>query len=534
MLLLKIGSAPTSDIVLDSPYVSALNAEMLVGDDGTIMLEDKNSTNGTFVNGNRLTPNVKQPVKRGDLLKFGNVALQWHQVPVLPDPSKYKAIINIGTDLNCDVPVSNQFVSRCHAILYVDKKNKCTIYDYNSKNGTEINGNRMTHKKYIPVKRGDNITVGSADVTEELKKFIPNPFGWVKNVAIGLVAAIALFGIGVGIKPLIFPDPKPDPVPPLTEIQKSVVMVYGHYTMYVQLKDNPIQRDVWEYVMKDQRVKFDYNLLPVVESIPYTGTAFFLDRDGRMATNRHVAVPWENAAESQKKEWGSMAEQFIHEHLPTQINFAEQAAAYDASTSILWPMVKLQALREGNGSLSYVNSLIRQLQNAKYEIVGRIDYFGIAYPGRHYDNIDEFERCTLLDHSDNPDIDLALIQLNNPHTPDNITWVFDPALFKTERLMPQHEKLTWIGYPNGLAWARDTKIHELRPQVRETMCSSNPSKYDFDIQGEIVGGASGSPVFETVTGQLVGVAYARLVDGATYGRVIQAKYLKEMYEKETK
>lgn len=150
MLLLKIGSAPTSDIVLDSPYVSALNAEMLVGDDGTIMLEDKNSTNGTFVNGNRLTPNVKQPVKRGDLLKFGNVALQWHQVPVLPDPSKYKAIINIGTDLNCDVPVSNQFVSRCHAILYVDKKNKCTIYDYNSKNGTEINGNRIAHKKTYP------------------------------------------------------------------------------------------------------------------------------------------------------------------------------------------------------------------------------------------------------------------------------------------------------------------------------------------------------------------------------------------------
>ena len=61
-----------------------------------------------------------------------------------------------------------------------------------------------------------------------------------------------------------------------------------------------------------------------------------------------------------------------------------------------------------------------------------------------------------------------------------------------------------------------------------------PSKYYFDIQGEIVGGASGSPVFDSETGQLVGVAFASRVGGSTYGCAVHAKYLKEMYDKETK
>lgn len=530
MILLKVGSAPNADIVLNSPYVSSQHAEILVGDDGSVMIEDKNSTNGTFVNKKRLTPNSRQLIRRGDLVTFGNESLQWHQVPVLPDMSKFKQVISIGSDFNNDINVTNQFASRYHATLYVDKDGKVFITDYNSRNGTEVNGTRIQKKKQVRIKRGDNITVGSTDITDMVAPYIPGIPKWVKSLAIGIGAVIILGIIGGLVSMFIN---RQEPVPPIEEIQSSVVLVYGQYTMYVEIEDNPIHEDIWNRVMELTGYNYTYGCLPLESDIPYSGTAFFLDQSGRMATNRHVAVPWEYAEETKKKEFRSAAEQYIHNQLPSQINEAT-VEAYDQSNSLLWAMVKLQTRIEGNNSVAYASSLIRQLNNTKRNVVGKIDYFGVAYPGRHYDSRDEFERCTMLDYAKDADIDLALIQLNDPHTPASVKWVFDPGKFNLEKLKPQGCKLTWIGYPNGIVWARDIKTHQLRPQVRETMCSSAPSKYDFDIQGEIVGGASGSPVFETATGQLVGVAYARLIGGATFGRAVQAKYLKEMYDAEVK
>lgn len=529
MILLKIGSDPKNDIVLHSPYVSSMHAELVVNDDGTIIIEDKASTNGTTVNNRPLVANQQERVKRGDLIKFGDAVLPWNQVPVLPDASKYESIINIGSNLGSNIPVNNQFVSRYHATIYVGKDKKAYIYDYNSRNGTEINGNKVPNKKQVRIKRGDNITVGGVDVTDTVKGLLPDPLKWVKVLAGCLLGAVLLAAVA-GVAFWAFGDKEPKRNFDINEAQKAVVLVYGEYSMYLKLQDNPIHQEIWEKVTEQANVKFPYGHLKVGDS-GFTGTAFFLDRQGRMATNRHVAVPWEVADENSKREWRTAAEQLIHSQLPTTVHSEEQIFLYHNSNSLLWDMVYAQTIASGE-DYRYANSLIRQLQNIKWEVVGRLDYFGVAYAGRHYDGIDELSRCTLLQVSDNPEIDLALIQLNDTSSMPALSWVFAPDDFTTERLVPQKDKLMWIGYPNGMTWARDPKIHQLRPQVRETTCSSAPSKFDFDIQGEIIGGASGSPVFEASTGKLVGVAYSRLVDGTTYGRAIQARYLKEMYDKE--
>jgi pSer/pThr/pTyr-binding forkhead associated (FHA) protein len=43
---------------------------------GQVMVEDLNSTNGTFVNGARLTPNQGRPLQAGDELRLGNLPLR--------------------------------------------------------------------------------------------------------------------------------------------------------------------------------------------------------------------------------------------------------------------------------------------------------------------------------------------------------------------------------------------------------------------------------------------------------------------------
>lgn len=521
MKLLKIGSSPSCNIVINSPYVSGVHAEMTILDNGEIFIEDKNSTNGTFVGGQRLTPNVETPVRRGDLVQFGNVQLQWHQVPVLDNPSKYKTILNIGTSHRCDINIDSQFASRYHATMFVDKKGKCFLQDNESKNGTEVNGSKIAKGKKVAIKHGDQIVVADVDVTDQLKPHIPNPFGWIKTAIIAIVAAAVVCGIGFGIWKIL---PSRGKDFDMNKAQSSVVMVWGVYSVYLELENNPIEDDIWKQFINETPGR-----LKVTQSA-YSGTAFFLDREGRMGTNRHVAVPWEYVPEDSIKQWRKDGDELLKSNLKEVYNEQDLGILVN---SVLWPAIFNQSNPERKG-ISPLNALIRQILNAKFNITGELDYFGVAYPGRMYANVDEFQRCTLLDYSKDKDIDIALIQLNDPHTPESVEWVFSPEDFSLDKIEPQKEgeNLCWIGYPNGLAWALDPKIQKLRPQVRNTTCSSMPSKYYFDIQGEIVGGASGSPVFNLKNGQLVGVAFASRVGGSTFGCAVHAKYLKDMYVEE--
>ncbi|MGE0327605.1 MAG: FHA domain-containing protein, partial [Polyangiaceae bacterium] len=57
-------------ILLTEPRVSGLHASIKIVD-GKLMLRDDNSNNGTFLNGNRLTPGNWSSVRNGSLLRFG-------------------------------------------------------------------------------------------------------------------------------------------------------------------------------------------------------------------------------------------------------------------------------------------------------------------------------------------------------------------------------------------------------------------------------------------------------------------------------
>ena len=62
------------DLFLDDPSVSRMHARVLK-DANQYYLEDENSTNGTFVNQDRLQPYEKKKLEVGDEIKIGNVVL---------------------------------------------------------------------------------------------------------------------------------------------------------------------------------------------------------------------------------------------------------------------------------------------------------------------------------------------------------------------------------------------------------------------------------------------------------------------------
>ncbi|MCD7848996.1 MAG: FHA domain-containing protein [Parabacteroides sp.] len=69
-MIIKIGKANDNDFVVDDPHVSRHHARLMREEEGGCwLLEDLDSTNGTFVNGAQI---VKKRVTPSDTIKLGN------------------------------------------------------------------------------------------------------------------------------------------------------------------------------------------------------------------------------------------------------------------------------------------------------------------------------------------------------------------------------------------------------------------------------------------------------------------------------
>ena len=68
-----IGRGPDADIVIDDPYASEFHARVGI-QDGKVMVHDLGSTNGTYVNGRRVT--TPAAVSTGDTVQIGKTILE--------------------------------------------------------------------------------------------------------------------------------------------------------------------------------------------------------------------------------------------------------------------------------------------------------------------------------------------------------------------------------------------------------------------------------------------------------------------------
>ena len=66
-------AAGTNDIAVDDEYASTRHAAVTRRDDGTIWIEDLGSTNGTWVNGNRVWD--RRQLEPGDTIRIGRTVV---------------------------------------------------------------------------------------------------------------------------------------------------------------------------------------------------------------------------------------------------------------------------------------------------------------------------------------------------------------------------------------------------------------------------------------------------------------------------
>lgn len=104
-----------------------------------------------------------------------------------------KKILTIGRDAQCDICIndSTDVVSRNHAVLEIGKNGKYFITDQ-SRNGTYVNGMRISQNEKVPVTRNDVISL--AHVRELDWAVVPKGTNamLITGIAVAVAAVIAV------------------------------------------------------------------------------------------------------------------------------------------------------------------------------------------------------------------------------------------------------------------------------------------------------------------------------------------------------
>lgn len=519
MRLLKIGRDSSCDIVMHSDKVSSLHAELTLLNSGDIMLEDKGSRNGTFIMNQQIKPNKPVNVRRGDAIRFADVELQWSQVPMPEDNTAYKGVYGIGSHFNNDFQVSGSTISRYHATVKHGRDGKMYIFDH-SKNGTTVNGTKIPSNTPYRIKKNSAVVCGGIPVD---LSHLPWPNETWKYI-VGIVASFVVFvGVVYGL-PNIWPSPRVN----IKSLQNATACVMGQYYIEVKYKDDPFIGKIngwpekWVFGISKGSTSSQLTLGTLtganISPIAYTGTAFFISEDGELGTNRHIACPWVYIDEDSKEIIRQTMEKFL-------------TSRNQLLVSILTP-----AIKTGNISVDDAIAWLARLQKSEYEISGSFEYLGVALTGTNITTIADLHACQVIAESENEEIDVAILRLNSRRTPDEIVkhgyFNIEKARLDEQTLVPQEDELTTIGYPSQFGISLSEKMGkglELQPTVHRAYISKTPTDNQFQMQSNVVGGQSGSPVVDKKH-QLVGVVWGSH-RGTDVAYACNIKHLKELYDK---
>ncbi|MBA3441480.1 MAG: FHA domain-containing protein, partial [Pyrinomonadaceae bacterium] len=72
----NVGRAADNDIHLNHGSVSKVHAALVMNREGTLLVADTGSTNGTYINGRRIAYGEARPIEDGDVVSFGDIEVR--------------------------------------------------------------------------------------------------------------------------------------------------------------------------------------------------------------------------------------------------------------------------------------------------------------------------------------------------------------------------------------------------------------------------------------------------------------------------
>ena len=73
----NVGRVTGNELQLEHPSVSKIHAALVMNREGTLLVADTGSTNGTFINGRRISYGEARHIEDGDVVSFGDVEVRF-------------------------------------------------------------------------------------------------------------------------------------------------------------------------------------------------------------------------------------------------------------------------------------------------------------------------------------------------------------------------------------------------------------------------------------------------------------------------
>lgn len=487
MKKIKIGRGRDNDVVINDPVVSTTHAVITVSDFGEITIEDQNSRNGTFVNGEKIT---KRTLSSSSTVLLGNHSIDWKQIVQTArpkTPQKKDVVIpadiiekkTIGRNPLSQIMFSFDDVSDKHAYICRKSNGDIVLIDNNSTNGTYVNGNRISAPHTLH--KGDNVTISNR-----------HPMNWEavfpRKVKINLKLTAAIFAAAAIILALVIMKPWSGiAVKEWSEIyaehKNDVALIYVKSTYAATIKGKPLSSylkgyDKLDYCYIDQ----DGDVAPGIAV--GSGTGFFISQDGKMLTNRHVV-----SCSGDKSKNEELVKKTIQSVL---LQYGLDALA-------------------ANLEVTYTTISVGIVQNDTY-----------------IDSEKDLIPCTILKTSNDEALDVAMIQTNTKTIPSGSTFVDLSKAVRTEDLVLGYEICT-IGFPQSFTIGQTSVGLEANNQSGEI--TQERGKYEYGHNITIHQGASGSPVYDR-KGRFAGIIVSGFLGVSQgYNQAVHPSPILEFVEK---
>jgi hypothetical protein len=76
---LNVGRASDSELSLNDSSVSKVHAALVMNQEGTLLVADTGSTNGTYINGRRIAYGEARQINEGDVVGFGDIEVRFRK-----------------------------------------------------------------------------------------------------------------------------------------------------------------------------------------------------------------------------------------------------------------------------------------------------------------------------------------------------------------------------------------------------------------------------------------------------------------------
>jgi pSer/pThr/pTyr-binding forkhead associated (FHA) protein len=309
---IKIGRDQSNDIIINEPRVSRNHAIITLLPDGRYELKDLGSTNGSYVNGQRIHSSYLSP---DDRIQVASSLLNWETILAAFQPKtsedhliaeephqKIRKSITLGKDIGNDIVFDSQFVSGKHAQISVLKDGSYFIEDLGSSNGTYVNGVRVTGRNFL---RTDRIKLADEELPANWfsapglqRNFIREHRTWimVSSIAIVLIGGSLLayvnrcqwFGIGCNLT-----------AGAMVEKYSNTQLHISHSYYYTVALDGKTY-----YVGKNASFPLQTEGNPDKNNIRFynsiSGNGVFISNDGTIITTPGIANPWLDETEKRQ------------------------------------------------------------------------------------------------------------------------------------------------------------------------------------------------------------------------------------------